>query len=118
MRTLIKAGLLAAMLCTSAAWAQAPSAVGLWKTIDDETGKPKALVRITEENGALQGKITALATPSAYADFDIPVAKAACVVSGITEAGRIVSGLATSTSATLEAQADFVTAFTSGFPDS
>jgi modification target Cys-rich repeat protein len=65
----------------------------------------------------LQGKITAMANPSAYADFDIPVAKAACIVPAFTEAGRIVSGLATSTSATLEAQADFVAAFTAGFPE-
>ena len=60
MRPLIKASLLAAMMLTSAAWAQNASPVGLWKTIDDETGKPKALVRITEENGALQGKIEKL----------------------------------------------------------
>ena len=60
MRTLIKASLLTAMLFTSAAWAQNNSAIGLWKTIDDETGKPKALVRITEENGSLQGKIEKL----------------------------------------------------------
>ena len=61
MPTLTKAGLLAAMLFTSAAaLAQTASPVGLWKTIDDETGKPKALVRITEENGALQGKIEKL----------------------------------------------------------
>ena len=61
MRPLIKAGLLATMLFTSAAaLAQNNSPVGVWKTIDDETGKPKALVRITEENGALQGKIEKL----------------------------------------------------------
>ena len=34
--------------------------VGLWKTIDDTTGKPGALVRITEINGALQGRIEKL----------------------------------------------------------
>ena len=60
MRTLIKASLIATMLFSSAAWAQNASPVGLWKTIDDETGKPKALVRVTEENGALQGKIEKL----------------------------------------------------------
>ncbi|MDB5748759.1 MAG: hypothetical protein JWP72_3607, partial [Massilia sp.] len=60
MKTLIKASLLAAVMFTSAAWAQNASPVGLWKTIDDETGKPKALVRVTEENGALQGKIEKL----------------------------------------------------------
>ena len=60
MRILIKAGLLATMLFAGAAWAQNTSPIGLWKTIDDESGKPKALVRITEENGALQGKIEKL----------------------------------------------------------
>jgi uncharacterized protein (DUF2147 family) len=30
---------------------------GLWKTIDDKTGKPKGLVRIYEEKGRLFGKI-------------------------------------------------------------
>ncbi|WP_428717683.1 DUF2147 domain-containing protein [Undibacterium curvum] len=34
--------------------------VGLWKNIDDKTGKPKALIRITESNGELQGKIEKL----------------------------------------------------------
>jgi len=61
MRKLIQASLIASMLLTSAAWAQNnASPVGLWKTIDDETGKPKAMVRVTEENGALQGKIEKL----------------------------------------------------------
>ncbi len=61
MPNLTKAGVIAAMLFTSAAaWAQTASPVGLWKTVDDETGKPKALVRITEQNGALEGKIEKL----------------------------------------------------------
>ncbi len=29
----------------------APSAAGLWKTIDDKTGKPRSLIRITEFHG-------------------------------------------------------------------
>lgn len=33
------------------------SPVGTWKTIDDKTGKVRSLVRITEVNGELQGKI-------------------------------------------------------------
>ena len=36
------------------------SPVGLWKNIDDHTGKAKALIRITEHNGVLQGKIEKL----------------------------------------------------------
>lgn len=60
MRTLIKATFIAAMFALPAAWAQNVSPVGLWKTIDDATGKPKALVRITEDHGVLQGKIEKL----------------------------------------------------------
>src|SRR5262245_40381803 len=33
------------------------SIVGLWKTIDDVTGKPRGLVRIYESNGTFSGKI-------------------------------------------------------------
>lgn len=33
------------------------SPVGTWETIDDNTGKPKALVRISEVDGALQGTV-------------------------------------------------------------
>lgn len=62
MRHLIKASLIAASLLAlpAAAFAQATSPVGAWKTIDDKTGKPKALVRITEEGGVLTGKIEKL----------------------------------------------------------
>lgn len=33
------------------------SPAGLWKNVDDASGKPRALIRITESNGTLQGKI-------------------------------------------------------------
>ena len=36
------------------------SPVGLWKTIDDESGKPKSLIRITENDGVLSGRIEKL----------------------------------------------------------
>ncbi len=36
------------------------SPVGLWKSIDDKSGKAKALIRITETGGELQGKIEKL----------------------------------------------------------
>ena len=58
--------LLIAALATAAALtslnilAQDASPVGLWKTIDDHTGKPEALIRITENNGELRGKIEKL----------------------------------------------------------
>jgi len=41
----------------------AQSAVGLWKTIDDETGQPKSYVSIWEQNGMLYGTITQLINP-------------------------------------------------------
>ncbi len=50
--------LLAAAL--SPAFAADTSPVGLWQNIDDESGKPKALIRITENNGVLQGQIEKL----------------------------------------------------------
>jgi len=49
-----------ALTAMSSAWAQQASPVGLWKNIDDESGKPKALIRITESNGELVGKIEKL----------------------------------------------------------
>ena len=33
------------------------SPAGLWKTIDDKTGKPRGLVRIYEQNGLFFGKV-------------------------------------------------------------
>ena len=40
-----------------ATFASELSPVGLWKTIDDNTGKPRGLVRIIEVNGEYQGKV-------------------------------------------------------------
>lgn len=64
MRSLKLAGLilstLAAVSLGSPAWADDASPVGLWKNIDDVSGKPKALIRISEINGELQGKIEKL----------------------------------------------------------
>jgi uncharacterized protein (DUF2147 family) len=50
----------AAMLFATTCFAQQTSPVGLWKNIDDETGKPKALIRIIESNGELSGRIEKL----------------------------------------------------------
>lgn len=38
-------------------WADEASPIGLWKNLDDVSGKPRALIRITESNGTLQGRI-------------------------------------------------------------
>lgn len=38
--------------------------VGLWKTIDDETKKEKSLLRLTESQGVITGKIEKLLDPA------------------------------------------------------
>jgi len=49
-----------ATLAVPFAQASDASPVGLWKAIDDSSGKPTALIRITEERGELRGKIEQL----------------------------------------------------------
>ena len=51
-------GLLALALFALPAMAQSP--VGQWRTIDDETGEPKSIVRIFEEGGEMHGEIVKL----------------------------------------------------------
>lgn len=56
---------LATLLLGLALGAQAQTTpVGLWKTVDDETGKEKSLVRITEAGGVLTGKVEKLLDPA------------------------------------------------------
>jgi uncharacterized protein (DUF2147 family) len=55
---LILAG--AATLLPLHAFAQEKSPAGVWKTIDDHSGKAKALIRISEANGEYKGKIEKL----------------------------------------------------------
>ena len=58
------AALLPALLAAGSALA-ADSAVGRWKTIDDDTGKPKSIVEITQAaNGTVSGRIIELINPS------------------------------------------------------
>lgn len=54
---------LATALFAGAALAQ-PTPVGLWKTIDDETGKAKSFVRIVDDGGVLVGRIEKLIDPA------------------------------------------------------
>jgi uncharacterized protein (DUF2147 family) len=61
MRALLPLAFLAAAL---PALANPASPVGLWKNIDDKTGKPKADIRISEANGVLQGRIEKLYRPA------------------------------------------------------
>ncbi|HTQ58282.1 MAG TPA: DUF2147 domain-containing protein [Bryobacteraceae bacterium] len=58
----------ALFLAAAAAWASGTdllTPIGRWKTIDDKTGKPKAIVQIYEENGKLFGRIEATLDPNA-----------------------------------------------------
>ena len=50
--------------------AQADGIAGTWKTIDDETRQPKALVQITENGNEYQGKIIKL-----FANPDVKCSK-------------------------------------------
>jgi uncharacterized protein (DUF2147 family) len=50
----------ASLAMPAVAMAAEASPIGLWKTIDDETGKPKSLVRISENDGELSGRIEKL----------------------------------------------------------
>ena len=52
--------LLVALLIISGFYGYGQSIVGTWKTIDDETGKPKSIVEITEREGKIYGKIVKL----------------------------------------------------------
>ena len=52
---------LAALFCSISAFSQVNHIVGRWKTIDDETGEAKSIVRIYKaENGKYYGKIEKL----------------------------------------------------------
>lgn len=44
------------------------SPIGLWKTIDDKTGKERSLVRISEGGGALVGRIEKPLDPAVQPD--------------------------------------------------
>jgi uncharacterized protein (DUF2147 family) len=59
-KALITALAAAGAFASFGAWAQQASPVGVWKTIDDQSGKPKSLIRITERGGEFRGKIEKL----------------------------------------------------------
>ncbi|MCX7155952.1 MAG: DUF2147 domain-containing protein [Rhodocyclales bacterium] len=57
----------AALLIAAAsmtAFADQMSPVGTWNTIDDESKKPKSLVRITEKDGVFSGTIEKIVDPA------------------------------------------------------
>ncbi len=65
MRIFVQAAMTATLFAMSLAHAaDDTSPVGLWKNIDDVSGKPKALIRITEHKGELQGRLEKLYLPA------------------------------------------------------
>lgn len=60
MKSAVCAVLVTVLSALVPASAQEASPVGLWKNIDDVSGKPKALIRISEEKGELRGQIEKL----------------------------------------------------------
>jgi uncharacterized protein (DUF2147 family) len=63
LRSSLFAAAIATLLALPCAWADDASPVGLWKNIDDVSGKPKALIRISDNKGELEGKIEKLFRP-------------------------------------------------------
>ena len=63
-KTLFATLSIAASLAADPALAQAvpqqATPVGVWKTVDDKTGKPKSLVRIVDAGGELRGTVEKL----------------------------------------------------------
>jgi uncharacterized protein (DUF2147 family) len=59
--------LIAALATATTAFAQA-SAAGVWHSIDDKTGEPKAQIRISEMAGLLNGRIEKLLRKDAKPD--------------------------------------------------
>ncbi|MEK7438855.1 MAG: DUF2147 domain-containing protein [Pseudomonadota bacterium] len=49
---------------STTAFADSMSPVGSWNTIDDETNKPKSLVRITEKDGVISGTVEKIMDPT------------------------------------------------------
>ncbi|ODS22664.1 hypothetical protein AB835_12925 [Candidatus Endobugula sertula] len=61
-RSLIKTMGLMAALIPAISFAASP--VGVWKTIDDNSGQAKSLVTITDQNGVFSGTVTRIIDPT------------------------------------------------------
>lgn len=67
----LAAALVVSSVVSSAALAQGTgSAVGLWKSVDDETKQAKSLIRIVEKDGVLTGRIEKILTDKVDAKCD------------------------------------------------
>lgn len=78
---------------------QAQTVTGKWKTIDDETGKAKSIVEISEKNGKLYGKVVEILTDKkdakcdkcSGADKGKPI-KGLTIIKGLSKDGKAYSG--------------------------
>ena len=78
---------------------QAQTVTGKWKTIDDETGKAKSVVEISEKNGKLYGKVVEILTDKkdakcdkcSGADKGKPI-KGLTIIKGLSKDGKEYSG--------------------------
>ena len=61
--TFFLTGFLSVLLTSAALAATEPTPVGVWRTVDDNTHKPRGLVRLYEQNGEIFGKIEASFDP-------------------------------------------------------
>jgi hypothetical protein len=64
---------------------------------------------------ALADSVESFASASAFARFEIAPARIPCMVAAVAEAGPILTSLTTGTAASIQAQAAFVSEFTTGF---
>ena len=64
----LRLALFVALMCLASALLHAQTPVGVWKTIDDTTGKEKSIVRIAETAGVLNGKVEKGLDPAQPAD--------------------------------------------------
>lgn len=66
-------------------YGQNQSVIGKWKTIDDETGKPKSVVEIYEKSGLIYGKIIDI--------VDISKKKSVCTACTGEDKNKAIMGL-------------------------
>ena len=65
MRSILLSTFAVILWLAASSFANAAEATGRWKTIDDQTGKPKSIVEITRAaDGSYTGKIVELLNPS------------------------------------------------------
>lgn len=67
----ISAAAAAVLWVSSLTLAQPPSPVGRWRSLDEKTGQPKAIIEITEVNGELRGKVERVFSPPAPSENPI-----------------------------------------------